>query len=31
VPCAFMFKATSDALKSLRFYNKNTVMSETEV
>ena len=30
-PCAFMFKATSDALKSLRFYNKSTVMSETEV
>jgi len=30
-PCAFIFKATSDALKSLRFYNKNTVMSETEV
>lgn len=28
---AFMFKATSGALKSLRFYNKNTVMSDTEV
>ena len=28
---AFMFKATSDALKSLRFYNKSTVMSQTEV
>ena len=31
VPCAFMFKVTADGLKSLRFYNKNTVMSETEV
>ena len=31
VPEAFIFKATSEALKSLRFYNKNTVMSETEV
>jgi hypothetical protein len=29
--CSFMFKATRDALKNLRFYNKNTVMSETEV
>ena len=28
---AFMFKVTSDALKSLRFYNKNTVMSQTDV
>lgn len=30
-PCAFMFKATSDALKCIHFYNKNTVMSDTEV
>lgn len=30
-PSAFMFKVTSDGLKSLRFYNKNTVMSQTEV
>jgi hypothetical protein len=30
-PCAFIFKATSEALNSLRFYNKNTVMSTTEV
>ena len=30
-PEAFIFKVTSDALKSLRFYNKNTVMSQTEV
>ena len=28
---AFIFKVTSDALKSLRFYNKNTVMSQTDV
>ena len=31
VPSAFMFKATAEALKSLRFYNKKTVMSETAV
>ena len=31
VPSAFMFKATSGALQSLRFYNKSTVMSSTEV
>ena len=30
-PCAFIFKATSDALNSLRFYNKNTVITTTEV
>ncbi len=30
-PSAFIFKATSDAIKCLRFYNKATVMSETEV
>ena len=30
-PSAFMFKATADALKCLRFYNKKTVMSDTEV
>ena len=30
-PLAFTFKATSDGLKSLRFYNKNTVMTTTEV
>lgn len=30
-PEAFLFKVTSDALKSLRFYNKNTVMSQTDV
>ncbi len=31
VPSAFIFKATAEALKSLRFYNKKTVMSDTEV
>ncbi len=29
--CAFMFKATADALKCLRFYNKSTVITPTEV
>ncbi len=29
--CAFMFKATSQCLKSLHFYNKRTVLSDTEV
>ena len=28
---AFMFKATSDALKALKFYNKNTVITDTEI
>ena len=28
---AFMFKATSPALKCLRFYNKSTVLSQTEI
>lgn len=30
-PSAFMFRATADALKCLHFYNKNTVISETEL
>ena len=30
-PTAFMFKATEQGLKSLRFYNKNTVITPTEV
>ena len=30
-PSAFMFKATSDALKCLKFYNRKTVITDTEV
>lgn len=31
IPSAFMFKATSDALKCLKFYNKKTVITDTDV
>ena len=30
-PSAFIFKATSEALKALKFYNKNTVITDTDL
>ena len=30
-PCAFLFKATEQGLKSLRFYNSKTIVRKTEV